>query len=93
MASAGMNPAGVGGGQPQGGQPGQPGGGPSQGDQQLAQVMEKFRPLAETVRQLGTQFPEGQEEAVQIMKALQAWMTKVSGNPQRNPESQAPPNA
>jgi len=55
--------------------------------------MEKFRPLADTVRQLGQQFPEGQEEAVAIMKALQSWMAKVAGNAQRTPEAQAPPNA
>jgi hypothetical protein len=55
--------------------------------------MDKFRPLAESIRQLGTQFPEGQEEAVAIMKALQSWMAKVAGNPQRTPEAQAPPNA
>jgi hypothetical protein len=55
--------------------------------------MEKFRPLADTVRQLGQQYPEGQEEAVQIMKALQQWMAKVAGNPQRTQEAQAPPNA
>ena len=61
--------------------------------QQVGQVMEKFRPLAETVKQLGQQFPEGQEEAVQIMKSLQAWMAKVAGNSQRTPEAMAPPTA
>jgi hypothetical protein len=55
--------------------------------------MEEFRPLAETIRQLGTKHPEGQEEAVAIMKALQSWMAKVAGNPQKTPEAQAPPNA
>jgi transcription initiation factor TFIID subunit TAF12 len=66
-------------------QPTQPG--------QVQQVMEQFRPLADTVKQLGSQYPEGQEEAVQIMKALQSWMAKVAGNPQRVPDAQAPPNA
>jgi hypothetical protein len=61
--------------------------------QAVGAVMEKFRPLAESIRQLGTQFPEGQEEAVAIMKALQSWMAKVSGNPSRTPEAMAPPNA
>ncbi len=90
MASAPTSPAGPS--NPAVGQA-SPGQGQPPDGQQVGQVMEKFRPLAETVRQLGTQFPEGQEEAVQIMKALQQWMAKVSGNPQRTPEAAAPPNA
>ncbi len=99
MAAMATSPAGAGAG-------GQAGGGPGAGSgaapgqqaagpdgQQVGQVMDKFRPLAESIRQLGTQFPEGQEEAVAIMKALQSWMAKVAGNPQRTPEAQAPPNA
>lgn len=74
------------------------GGGSPAGSQQpsnaaVGSVMQEFRPLAETIRQLGTKYPEGQEEAVQIMKALQGWMAKVAGNPQRTQEAQAPPNA
>lgn len=96
MASMGMSPAG--GGQAGAGAAPAPAGGPQAGqgapdNKQVAQVMEEFRPLAETIRQLGTKHPEGQEEAVAIMKALQSWMAKVAGNPQKTPEAQAPPNA
>ena len=92
MASAAQpNPAGGQPGQPAGGQPG--GGQDSGQNAQVSQVMDKFRPLAEAVRQLGRQFPEGQEEAVAILKAVQSWMTKVAGNPQRTKEAAAPPNA
>lgn len=84
-------------------QPGNPGGpgasnvGPTQpgqntGDVTLQQVMQQFRPLAETIKQLGQQYPEGQEEAVQIMKSLQSWMAKVAGNSQRVAEPQGAPN-
>ena len=93
MASAPVG-AGTGAGSPAGATSGAaPGASAPPSGQQVGQVMEKFRPLADTVRQLGQQFPEGQEEAVAIMKALQSWMAKVAGNSQRTPEAQAPPNA
>lgn len=95
MATMPTSPAGGGAGGPAAGSGAASGAAPGSqpSGQQVGQVMEKFRPLADTVRQLGQQFPEGQEEAVQIMKALQGWMAKVAGNPQRVQEAQAPPNA
>jgi hypothetical protein len=92
MATMPTSPAGGGAGGPQAGSGAAPGANAAPNGQQVSQVMEKFRPLADTVKQLGQQYPEGQEEAVQIMKALQQWMAKVAGNPQRTPEAQAPPN-
>lgn len=79
----------------QGGQqaqnPQQPTGDPSQ--QQAAQILNEFRPLAETIQKLGQKYPEGQEEAAMILKAVEKWMTKVAGNPQRVSEAKAPPTA
>jgi len=74
---------------PQQGAPQQQTGDPSQ--QQAQQMLQKFRPLAEAVQQLGKEFPEGQEEAAMILKAVEKWMTKVAGNPQRVSEAKAPP--
>lgn len=76
---------------PSGSPPQQQTGDPSQ--QQAAQMLNEFRPLADTIQQLGKKYPEGQEQATQMLKALEGWMTRVAGNPQRTQQAQAPPNA
>ena len=91
MAAA-AQPQPQGGGAPPGAQaPQQQTGDPSQ--QQAAQMLNEFRPLADTIQQLGKKYPEGQEQPTQMLKALEGWMTRVAGNPQRTPQAQAPPNA
>ncbi len=57
------------------------------------QIVQDFKPLAESLKALGEKYPEGQEMAAEMLKSLQRWMAQASGNPQRVPEKKAPPNA
>jgi len=74
----------------------QPAGAPDQqgqAGQQSSDLLSEFRSAAQILMALGQKYPEAAADMAQALKAIQGAMTKVSGNPQRVPERQAPPQA
>ena len=92
MATPPMAGAGGGGGMASGNgqsQP-QPGQDPSGGSKQAIQ---EFIQIAQAIQALAKKYPEFTEDAAAILPMIEKGMAKVSGNPQRTPEKQAPPMA
>ena len=72
--------------QPAGAQQGQAG-------EQQSDLLGEFRSAAQILMALGQKYPEAAADMAQALKAIQGAMTKVSGNSQRVPDRQPPPQA
>ncbi len=71
----------------------QPQPGQEQQQPQGGDPLQEFRELGQRIMELGKKYPETAQEAAGLLRGIQQMMTKVSGNPQRTQEKQAPPMA
>jgi hypothetical protein len=65
--------------------------GNGQQGQDPKQAIQEFTQLAQQIQQMAQKYPEFVESATQILPLIQKGMVRVSGNPDRVPEKQAPP--